>query len=176
MDQKEHIQKIDTIVIDPDDVIEHFTKNQRNARGLYNERKFKVQDIRGDGPCTVATGVDPRDDGAYYPDSPHPVWVRPSTLVGGWSHDEQYSESHAAAIGLPAESENREIMREETELEEGSDEFERQHEEAMDDWREMWDDAIRKDLKDEITFTWGERVPEMETVRHSVDIRYEPQP
>jgi hypothetical protein len=171
--QAAFVQQIDEIVIDPDDVVKHFTKNLRNKNTLYDARSFRICGIRSKSACTVDIGVDPRDDGAYYPDKPHPVWISPRTFVQGWSHDEDDTESESHAIGLPDESENKRIMRDTTPLEEGSDEFEEEHEKSMDDWRQMWDTAVRKDLKDEIEFVFGERVPEMETIRHTVAIRYE---
>ena len=170
-DQAELVAKIDEIRVDPDTVVKHFTKNLRNKDTLYDPRSFEVVGIRSDDPCTIKVGVDPRDDGAYYPDSPHPVWLSPSTFVRGWSHDEHDVQSDSKDIGLPREAENKRILREDG-YDEGTEAFEEAHETGMKEWRELWDHEVRKDLKDEIRFRFGHRVPEMETFEHTVSVRY----
>jgi hypothetical protein len=171
--QAEYVQQVEEIVVDPDEILKHFERNLRNKNSTYNERRFKLVGFKNDGVASVKVGVDPRDDGAYYPDQPHPVWVSPKRFVEGAIRREHDVQGQHEDIGLPDEAENKRILREHNDLEEGTEEFEREHEESMGTWEEMWEKAVRQDLKDEIEFVFGEPVPEMETIRHSVDVRYE---
>lgn len=171
--QADYVRQIDEIVIDADDVVEHFTKNLRNKGSLYNARRFRLVGFKNDGVASVKIGVDPRDDGAYYPDKPHPVWVSPKKFVKGASRREHDVQGQHEDIGLPDEGENKSILRDDSEYEDGTEEFEAAHEASMETWEEMWEDAVRRDLKEEIEFVFGEQVPEMETIRHTVEVRYE---
>jgi len=166
-----NVAKITEIRVDPDTVVKYFSKNLRNEGSLYTQRSFQVLQIRLEDPCTIAVGVDPRTDGARYSDEPHPVWVEPSQFVQGWSHDEQQTNSEAAGIGLPREAENKRVLRRGG-LEEGTKAFEEAHRTAMQDWKVLWDKAVRNDLKDEITFYFGDRNPYVATFEHTVPVTY----
>jgi len=111
-DQAEHVAKISEIRVDSDTVVKHFSKNLRNKDVFYAQKSFQIRGVLSEGPSTIDVAVDPRDGGAWYSYSPHPVWLKPSTFVYGWSHDEHRVESEAADIGLPNESENKRIIRE----------------------------------------------------------------
>lgn len=169
-EQAEYVQRVQKIVVDPEDVIRHLQKNAKLDGTLYDQRKFKLTGFKNDGVASVSIGVDPRDDGGYYPDKPHPIWVRPSRFVHGWSRGEDSSES--LDIGVPDEAENRRQVRETVDVEEGTEEFEAECEDGMEVWEEMFESAVRRDLKDEIEFVFGERIPEMETVRHTAEVEY----
>ncbi len=168
--QAQYVQQIEKIVVDPEDIITHYTKNLRNKQSLYDERSFKLTGFRNDGVAEIDIGVDPRDDGAYYPDQPHPIWVSPGRFVQGASRGEE--DGRHQDVGLPDEAENRRIMRESRDLEDGTEEFEEEHEKAMATWEELWVEEIRNDLKDEIEFVFGDQVPEMDTIRHTVSVEY----
>jgi hypothetical protein len=170
--QAQLVQQIDTVVVDPEDVIEHLTKNQRRKDSLYTPRKFRLVGFKADGGARVKIGVDPRGEGARYDGKPHPVWVAPRTFVQGWSHDERADGSESQDIGIPDEAENRRIMRDSTPLEEGTEEFEEQAEIAMDNWQDLFESAVRNDLKDEIEFVFGDN-PDAETIRHTVSVDYD---
>lgn len=169
--QAAYVQQIDEIVVDPEDIIKHYTKNLQNKNTLYDSRSFKLSGFKNDGVAEVSIGVDPRDDGGYYPDQPHPIWLSPGRFVQGGAFNE--SEGYHQDIGVPNQSENRRLVRESVDVEEGTEEFEEQLEAAINTWEELWVHELRKDLKDEIEFVFGRDVPEMETIRHTVSVRYE---
>jgi hypothetical protein len=170
-DQAAHVAKISEIRVDPDTVVEHFSKNLRNKDAFYAQKSFQIRGVLSEGPSTIDVGVDPRTEGAWYPDSPHPVYVTPSTFVHGWSHDERRVESEAADVGLPNESENKRILRQDG-FEEGTRAFEEAHRTGMQDWKVMWDKAVRSDLKDEITFRFRYRGTDIESFGHTVPVTY----
>lgn len=172
-EQAEYVQRIDTIVVDPDDVIEHFEKNVRNSGTLYDPRKFKVSGVRSGGECGVSVGVDPRDEGGYYPDTPHPVWIPPSKFVEGATP----TEPDTGATKMPTRAESKQVARDEFEGDEDSDEFEEFVDEVHEMGLEEWRSAVRHNLKDQLTFEFRavEHVPEFqeETITHTVEVRYE---
>lgn len=165
-----HVRQIEQIVVDPDDIVRHYTKNLRLEGTGYTPRKFRLAGFRSDGVARVEIGVDPRDEGGYYDGMPHPVWLSPGAFIEGAAPGE--SGLHED-IGLPDAAENKRIMRETTDHEEGTPEFEQAHEESMAEWERLWEAELRNDLKDEIEFAFGERIPEVETIRHTVPVEYE---
>ena len=167
-DQAEYVQQIETVEVDPDDVVKHYTRNLRNSNPTgYTPRSFELVGFRSDGQARIKIGVDPRDEGAYFDGSPYPVWVSPGRFVEGAGRGEDGGEHRD--IGLPNETENRRILRSEVDAEEGTEAFERHHESAMETWREMWEKAIRSDLKDSIVFRFREMGDEP-TIEHEVNV------
>ena len=170
-DQAELVAQIDAIAVDRETVIKHFERNQRRSEG-YDQRSLKVSGIRSDGPAQTAPKVDPRDNGAYFPGSPHPVFVRPKSLVKGASHDDERDLPR-----MPTLAESRREFRRQfdgdlpedltnwTEEQRAAlDEF---HEAALDNWRGMLQ------LKDKFTFEFRAVAhnPERErTIEHTVEI------
>jgi len=170
-DQAEYVAQIDSIVVKRERVIKHFEHNQRRPKA-YDQRSLKVSGIRSDGPAQTTPKVDPRDDGAYFPDGPHPVFIRPKSLIEGASHDDErdlprrptLSEScqefrHQSDDDLPEDhtdwtDEKRAAL----------DEF---HETALDWWRDQLQ------IKEELTFEFRAVAhnPERErTIEHTVEI------
>lgn len=169
-DQVKRVKQIETIVVDADAVVEHFDKNSRYG-AMYDNRKFRVEGARTGGQCTVSAGVDPRDDGAYYDSTPHPVWINPSKFIEGASRDEP----ETGATRYPTRAESKDIARSEFDGDEDSEEFEEfvdeTHEIALDEWRSL----VRHNLKDEITFDfrWTDATSgEERTETHTVDVEY----
>jgi len=160
--QREHVKRIDAVCVDPDKIVKHFSKNMRMRDSLYDARSFKLSGFKHDGIATVGVGVDPRSGGAYYPDTPHPVWVSPQMFVRNDEHP---------AVGVPDEAENKRILRDTVDAAEGSDTFQSHHETSMEEWRDMWKTAVENDLKDEITFEFRRRDGAVET--HTVSVQYE---
>jgi len=160
--QLEYVRRIDTVCVGPEQIVQHFSKNLRMRNTLYNARSFKLSGFKHDGVATANVGVDPRNDGAYYPDTPHPVWVPPQMFVRDGEH---------RIVGLPDKAENKRILRDTVDAKEGSDEFQSHHETSMEAWREMWKNAVRNDLTDEITFTFRRHDGSVET--HAASVRYE---
>lgn len=175
--QIQEVQKVDKIVVDPDDVIKHFTKNRRLRQTLYDSRKFRLTGFRKDGVAEVKIGVDPRDDGGYYPENPHPIWLSPSTFIQGEGPGEE--KGHHNDIGLPDEAENKRELRDDStiEAEEGTKEFEKLHEEAMETWEEIWEQELRNDLKDEIELEMRTAGPAPDfrevAVSHTIEVEYQ---
>lgn len=176
-EQAEYVKQIEKIVVDPDDVLTHYAKNLRNEGSLYTPRKFRLVGFKRDGVAEVDIGVDPRDEGAYYDGSPHPIWINPGSFVRGGSPGE--NGGRHKDIGLPDKSENRRILRGDASIdpEDGTEEFEEIHQEAMEEWEELWEAELRNDLKDELEFEFRAVAHHPEyrerTVTHTVEIEYD---
>lgn len=172
-DQIEHAKQIDTIVVDPDAVVEHTFKNINNKQTLYDARKFEVKGVGRDGPCKLSAGVDPRDDGGYYPDSPHPVWISPGSLIQGLAHDE----TDGLQISFPSRGTCRSLVRDDhPELGEDTDEFEALVDEYYEESCDVWRASARGHLKDELTFQMraaNAKTGETKVHTHTVDVKYE---
>jgi len=170
-DQAEYVAQINAITVDRETVIKHFERNQRRPK-TYDQRSLKVSGIRTNGPAQTSAKVDPRDNGAYFPDTPHPVFIRPKSLIEGASHDDERDLPR-----MPTLAESRREFRRQADSElpedcnDWTDEqrtaFHGFHETALAHWRDMLQ------IKDELTFKFRAvaHSPERErTIEHSVEI------
>lgn len=170
-DQAEYVAQIDSIAVDRGTVIKHFSRNQRRPR-TYDERSLKVSGIRSDGPAQTSAKVDPRDNGGYFPDTPHPVFIRPKSLVKGGSHDDERD-----LPGLPTASEIRREFRHQSddELPEDYTDWTDEQCAALDEFHEAaldyWHDQLQ--IKDELTFKFravAHNPMRERTIEHTVEI------
>lgn len=170
-DQAEYVAQIDSIAVNRETVIKHFSRNQRRPKS-YDERSLKVSGIRTNGPAQTSAKVDPRDNGAYFPDTPHPVFISPKSLIEGASHDDERDLPRRPTL---AESRREFRHQSDDELPEDHTDwtddqraaFDEFHEVALDQWRSLLQ------IKDELTFEFRAVAhnPERErTIEHSVEI------
>ncbi len=170
-EQAEYVKQINAIAVDRETVIKHFERNQRRPK-TYDERSLKVSGIRTDGPAQTAPKVDPRDNGAYFPDSPHPVFISPKSLIAGASHDDGRDLPRMPTL---AES-RREFRRQfDGKLPEDHTDWTDEQRAALDEFHEValdhWRDLLQ--VKDELTFKFRTVAhnPERERViEHTVEI------
>jgi hypothetical protein len=155
----ENTDEIDcsTIVVDPDDIIEAM---RRNVRDEFEQRSHVVR-LHPSFDKRVRASLHVSEEGTYYPPEmdPKPVHISPHTFVAGRRDNPLPDEAQ-----FPIRNDSRTRFREEVGAspEEEPDEW--------DEWwgteLEVWEDGVRRRLKDEIELLLG---PEFQGVPVSVE-------
>jgi len=142
--QRRYIERSGEIEAGIGEIIRHFMKNERaRAVGEYSSRSFRIEGIPS-RKATLKAGVDPRTEGGWYPDAPHPVWLPPAAFIKDGRQNQRLRD-----IGFPDESENKRLMRE-AGYEPGTEEFEEAHRESYEEWKSMYSEALTGELKESI--------------------------
>jgi hypothetical protein len=158
-DNEHKAADLETIIVDPDDVIEMF---RRNARDETEQRSHVLRvspPFEGDATATLHVS----EDHTYYPPEmdPKPIHIGPAMFVGYESGD---GPAHQTDIPMPTWGESRRLARDDHGDGVDEDTIEEYHEVAM----EMWEDRIRGNLKDEIKL--GALYPDRPTT--TVEVRF----
>lgn len=174
-EQIQYVKQIDEIVVGPDVVVKHFSRNKRRPR-TYDQRSFKLCGMRSGAP-EAKPKRDPRDDGGWYPDSPHPVWIKPKGFIQGASRGEDAE--------LPRMPDHSELVREFKSQYDGkiadhrgdwTDEQQAEFDEFKSAAFETWRGLVSHNLKQEYTFEMraaNPRTGEEKTHDHTVTIQYD---
>jgi len=130
-----------------DDIIKHYRRNLERKDTLYTPRSMKLV---GD---ELKPKVDPRDDGAYFPDTPHPVFRSPRGFIKGAGRDEE----HPSFMRLHERHVDKNVVRDEFDVEEGTGEFDEKVDEVREEGVGVWESQMRQLLKDEVLVSDGEK-------------------
>jgi hypothetical protein len=175
-EQTEYVKQIDAIVVDPDEVVTHFSKNKHISPANYNQRSFKLCGMRSGVP-EAKPKRDPRDDGCWYPESPHPVWIKPKGFIEGTSRGDDAE--------LPRMPDHSELIREfklqyAGEIADHRNDWTDEQQAEFDEFRDVafenWRGLVRRNLKEEYTFekrTVNHRTGEEKRHDHTVSIEYD---
>jgi hypothetical protein len=138
-----------TVTASKEDIVKHYRRNLERKNTLYTPRSMKLV---GD---ELKPKVDRRDDGAYFPDTPHPVFRKPRGFIKGAGRDED----HAAYMTLPSRHEQINLVRENEDLtrEDDGEEFNEKVGEYYEYAVEEWESQARQLLKEEVVVTDGEK-------------------
>ena len=153
--QQEYRESIEKIEIAKEKIAEDYLWNRRVADdSLANQKKYRLipQDDR---TAKIKTGRDPREDGGYYPDDPHPIWISPSRFI-----DEDKMDF------IPTKTEEKEEMRKQ-----GIDPEE--NKEKLEEWLSEAEKIWKEDLemKDEIKIPGPQDIMD-EDERHTIKVIY----
>lgn len=153
---------LDTVVIDPDDVIEMLRRHDRDKNEQRSHTLRVTPPLDGERPASLHV----RQDGAHYPPEmdPTPLHLNARTLF----RDE--SGMVPNFIWYPDWTEERGRFREEYDVDEDAD---LDDDERWDEWWdlavEVWEDTVRDHLPEQITL----HAAYPETENATVAVRYE---
>jgi len=135
-----------TVTASADDIIKNYRQNPERKDTLYTPRSMKLV---GD---KLKPKVDPRDDGAYFPDTPHPVFRSPAGFIKGAGHEED----HPSFMNLHGRHVDKQVVRDEYDVEEGTEEFDERVDEVRAESVGVWESQMHQLLKDEVVVSDGE--------------------
>lgn len=166
-DSEHPASNLDTIVVDPDDIIEMMRRNRRD------DDKRRSHSLRISPPFEGEIQAKPHvtEEGNYYPPEmdPTPIHLGDSTFLAGHSHPSHPEFPDEARY--PVMNESRSLFRSEFEIE---GEFTEAQEEQWEEWwsteLDFWEENVRENLHETTTLKQVRGDPSPST---TVNIRYE---
>lgn len=148
MEQKEYAQKVGTIEVDENESVEQYVKNIRNGNNLRTPRSFKLKNVGSEGNTTTKVTVNPIDENqtAWWDSTPHPIFLSPSAFI---------DERNEYFPDFPERYTSKEVVRNDYELEEGTEGFKEKLDEIHEEAIEVYKEELKTMLKEEVNVWVG---------------------